>query len=202
MVITVDSKEIRLVGDKYEYIGTDNDGEDVVDLIHDGLVEIFLNKPLHVSGNVRVNSLNCGTLKVDGYVDIKKDANIKKLWTPKEDVFVGGNLSAWSVDCFGLAVKGNAYVLEYIDCDSAIEVHGELRSKNNGALKVKTCNTLSVEGNVEADSVEAYEIYVGGYLKTAGDVAFCDCLDVEGPIYCGGKIRYEDIDPDSAYEKF
>ena len=200
MVITVDSKEIRLVGDKYEYIGADNSGEKAVDLIYDGLVEIFLNKPLHVSGDVRVNALNCGNLEVDGCVDVKKDANVKKLWAPKEDVFVGNNLFAWSVDCFGLAVKGNAYVLEYIDCDSTIEIHGELRSKTNGALKVRTCNTLSVEGNVELDAVEAYAINVGGYLKTAGDVVFCDCLEVEDNICCGGKICYDDIDPDSAYE--
>ena len=196
MIITKDSEEICLDGNQYLYIGIDNDDdEECVDLICDGLVEILLDKPLLVTGNIRAGRLHGGIIYCRNDVDVTGDVNMKKLVVDGACVSVGSNLIANHVSCDDLTVNGNAYVEDHIYCYGSVYIRGDLRSHIPNTLKVTACGGLHVDKDVDVDSVAADFVDVNGYLKTYGDIKFRERIKVKNGISCGGEICYEeDID--------
>lgn len=193
MIITKESKEIRFAGDKYVYIGIDC--EENADMIFEGLVEILLDKPLLVKGNIKVGRLHGQAIHCRNDVEVTGDASVKELMVYGANVSVGGNLIAHYISCDDLSVSGNAYVEDGICCYGAICVHGDLRSHIPHTLKVTACGGLHVDKDVDVDSVAANFVEVNGYLKAYNNIKFREQVKAKNGIFCCGVICHEeDID--------
>lgn len=193
MIITKDSKEIRLDGDQYVYIGVGDDiDEEIVDLVNDGLVEVYLDKPLFVKGEIEVGRLHGGHIKCDHDVKIAGNVNVKSLTVVGACLSVHGNLIAHEVGCDDLTVLGNVYVEDRIYCYGSVYIKGDLRSHIPHTLKVTAHGGLHVDGDVDVDTVSAYFMDVNGYLKAHNDIEFCERLKVKRGVFCDGVIRHEE----------